>query len=60
MPMIALRPGEFALTPRGVPHTYRVGDEPARWLVTSTPAGFEPVTTFGSKDLIFRKAPVGR
>jgi quercetin dioxygenase-like cupin family protein len=36
-----LGPGDFALAPRGVPHAYRVGDEPARWLVTSTPAGFE-------------------
>ena len=38
---IALRPGEFVLAPRGVPHTYQVGDSPARWLVVSTPAGFE-------------------
>ena len=35
------RAGDFFLAPRGVPHTYRVGDRPARWLVTSTPAGFE-------------------
>jgi quercetin dioxygenase-like cupin family protein len=38
---IALRPGEFVLAPRGIPHTYQVGDSPARWLVLSTPAGFE-------------------
>jgi quercetin dioxygenase-like cupin family protein len=38
---IALRPGEFVLAPRGVPHTYQVGDAPARWLVLSTPPGFE-------------------
>jgi quercetin dioxygenase-like cupin family protein len=38
---IELGPGEFALAPRDVPHTYRVGDEPARVLVTSTPSGFE-------------------
>ncbi len=38
---IALRAGEFVLAPRGVPHTYQVGDSPARWLVLSTPAGFE-------------------
>jgi hypothetical protein len=24
-----------------VPHTYRAGDDGARWLVSSTPAGFE-------------------
>ena len=38
---IALRPGEFVLAPRGIPHTYQVGDAPARWLVLSTPAAFE-------------------
>jgi quercetin dioxygenase-like cupin family protein len=38
---IALRPGEFVLAPRGIPHAYQVGDSPARWLVLSTPAGFE-------------------
>lgn len=38
---IRLEPGEFALAPRGVPHAYRVGDTPARFLVVSTPAGFE-------------------
>jgi quercetin dioxygenase-like cupin family protein len=38
---ITLRPGEFVLAPRGIPHTYQVGDSPARWLVLSTPSGFE-------------------
>ena len=38
---IALKPGEFALAPRGVPHVYQVGDAPARFLVLSSPAGFE-------------------
>lgn len=38
---ITLGPGEFVLAPRDVPHTYRVGDAPAHWLITSTPAGFE-------------------
>jgi len=36
-----LGPGDFVLAPRGVPHTYRVGDRPARWLVVTSPAGFE-------------------
>lgn len=31
-----LAEGDFFLAPRGVPHTYRVGDSPARWLVTHT------------------------
>jgi len=38
---IACRPGDFVVAPRGVPHAYEVGDAPARWLVTSNPAGFE-------------------
>jgi mannose-6-phosphate isomerase-like protein (cupin superfamily) len=38
---IALKAGEFVLAPRGVPHTYQVGDGPARYLVLSNPAGFE-------------------
>ena len=36
-----LRPGEGLLAPRGVPHTVRAGERGGRWLVTSTPAGFE-------------------
>jgi quercetin dioxygenase-like cupin family protein len=35
-----VRAGESILAPRGVPHTVRT-DSDARWLVTSTPAGFE-------------------
>jgi mannose-6-phosphate isomerase-like protein (cupin superfamily) len=38
---VALHPGEFVLAPRGVPHTYQVGEAPARWLNISTPASFE-------------------
>ncbi len=38
---IELGPGEFHLAPRGIPHSYEVGDEPARLLTTSTPGGFE-------------------
>lgn len=38
---IDCRPGDFVLAPRGVPHSYRVGPEPARWLILSSPAGFE-------------------
>lgn len=38
---IALRPGEFVLAPRGVPHTYQVGNAPARWLIVSMPPSFE-------------------
>ncbi len=42
---VDLEPGDFVLAPRGVPHVYRVGDTPARMLVTSTPSGFERFVT---------------
>jgi uncharacterized cupin superfamily protein len=39
---IDLEPGQFALAPHGVPHTYRVeAEEGARWLVTSSDASFD-------------------
>ena len=38
---LELRPGDFYVAPRGIPHTYRVGETDARWLATSSPAGFE-------------------
>jgi quercetin dioxygenase-like cupin family protein len=38
---IDLGPGDFTLAPRGIPHSYRVGDSAARLITTSTPAGFE-------------------
>jgi quercetin dioxygenase-like cupin family protein len=38
---VTLRAGDFFLAPRGVPHTYRVGEEAAHMLVLSAPAGFE-------------------
>jgi quercetin dioxygenase-like cupin family protein len=38
---IALREGQAAVAPRGAQHAYRVESERARWLVISSPAGFE-------------------
>jgi quercetin dioxygenase-like cupin family protein len=38
---IALGEGQAAVAPRGVQHAYRVESELARWLVLSSPAGFE-------------------
>ncbi len=38
---VTLRAGDFFLAPRGVPHTYEVGGDGCRLLVTSTPSGFE-------------------
>jgi len=37
---IPLAPGEWVLAPRGVPHSYRVGDAPARFLVLNQPGAF--------------------
>jgi mannose-6-phosphate isomerase-like protein (cupin superfamily) len=33
--------GRCGFAPRGVPHTYRVGSEGARWLLIGSPAGFD-------------------
>jgi quercetin dioxygenase-like cupin family protein len=38
---IELEPGDFALAPHGVPHTYRVESAEARYLVTSSEASFD-------------------
>lgn len=37
----AAGPGSFVYLPRGVPHGYRVGDEPGEKLILVVPAGFE-------------------
>ncbi|MDA0174700.1 cupin domain-containing protein [Solirubrobacter taibaiensis] len=37
---VTLGPGEYALAPHGIPHTYRAGTEGAVALVTSTPGTF--------------------
>ena len=38
---IVVGPGQAAFAPRDVPHTYRVESEEARWLVITSPAGFD-------------------
>ena len=38
---IVLGAGQAALAPRDVPHAYRVESDEARWLVITTPAGFD-------------------
>jgi quercetin dioxygenase-like cupin family protein len=38
---IVLGPGQAALAPREVPHAYRVESAEARWVVITTPAGFD-------------------
>ena len=42
---VTVRAGDFFLAPRGVPHTYRVGETDSRWLAMSSPAGFERFVT---------------
>lgn len=37
---VTLAPGEAAFAPRGVPHTYRVESDTARWTVATTAGGF--------------------
>jgi mannose-6-phosphate isomerase-like protein (cupin superfamily) len=37
---VEVGPGEAVLGPRGVPHTYRVESETARWLVGTNSGGF--------------------
>ena len=38
---LRLGPGETLLTPKGVPHTYRVESQQARWLTVTIRGGFE-------------------
>lgn len=40
---------QAALAPRGVPHTYRVESDRARWIVINSPAGFEQLLEQASK-----------
>lgn len=41
--------GETAFAPRGVPHTYRVESEQARWLVLTAPGEFESFVRAASR-----------
>lgn len=38
---LTLGAGQAAFAPREIPHAYRVESEEARWIVITTPAGFE-------------------
>jgi quercetin dioxygenase-like cupin family protein len=46
---LVLNAGQAAVAPREVPHAYRVESEQARWLVISTPAGFESFVRAAAK-----------
>ena len=48
-----LSAGETALGPKGIPHTFRVESETARWLAVAAPAGFDRfVATVGRPALV--------
>lgn len=53
--------GETHLAPRGVPHTYRVVSDAARWLVTTTHGDFERFVRAASRPATqpLRPPPVG-
>ena len=58
---IGLVAGQSALAPRGVPHAYRVESETARWLVATTPAGFDSfVREVGEPAPVDELPPPGR
>jgi mannose-6-phosphate isomerase-like protein (cupin superfamily) len=46
---LELAAGETALGPKGVPHTYRVDSEQARWLVVTTGGDFEAFVQAASR-----------
>ena len=45
----AVPAGQTAFAPRGVPHTYRVESEQARWLVLTAPGEFESFVRAASR-----------
>jgi quercetin dioxygenase-like cupin family protein len=57
---IALTAGQTALAPRGVPHTYRVESQTARWLLINSPAGFERFLRAASEPAASEQLPHAR
>ena len=55
---VTLRAGDFILAPRGIPHSYEVGADGCRALVSSTPGGFEPLKTYTVADSATWAPPV--
>lgn len=53
-------PGTYALLPRGVPHSFRVESDRARWLTIHSPAGHERFYRAGGEPATDRaQAPAG-
>jgi quercetin dioxygenase-like cupin family protein len=50
-------PGETHLAPKGVPHTYRVVSEQARWLVVTTHGDFERFVREASRPALTAALP---
>lgn len=38
---ISVKNGEYVFAPRGIPHTFKVKSDTAKFLVTAYPAGFD-------------------
>ncbi len=57
-PPVKLVPGEYALAPHGIPHTYRAGDEGAVVLVTSAPGDFVPFLREAGEPALRPELPV--
>jgi len=54
---VELEAGATLLAPKGVPHTYRVESETARWLVVCQPAGFESFVAAVSQSAVSAELP---
>jgi quercetin dioxygenase-like cupin family protein len=54
---IELRAGDTLRAPQGIPHTYRVGSETARWIVFCEPAGLETFVRAVSEEAPFDDLP---
>jgi len=54
---IELEAGSTLLAPKGVPHTYRVESETARWLVVCEPAGFDSFVRAVSRPALADELP---
>lgn len=52
-----VRAGETHLAPKGVPHTYRVVSDSARWLVTTTNGDFERFVRAASRPAVRAELP---
>lgn len=57
-PPVRLVPGEYALAPHGVPHTYKAGDEGAVMLVSTLPGAMTAFVREAGTPALRRELPV--